>query len=174
MIIDIVVILALAMAIFKGYRNGLIIAVFSVIGFIIGLAAALKLSATVAARLGGDSSRWMPFLAFLLVFLAVVFVVNLGAKVLQTTVEWAMLGWLNRLGGIFFYSLLYAIILSVLLFYAVPLNLPSEDAAEKSAFYPYIQPIAPFVMEKMGSLIPFFKNMFTDLQNFFAGMQHKI
>ncbi len=174
MIIDFLVIIAMVLAIVKGYRNGLIIALFSVIGIVIGIAAALKLSAGVAARLGEQSNRWLPFLAFLLVFIAVIVIVKIGAKLLQTTVEWAMLGWLNRLGGIIFYILLYAVILSVLLFYILPLNIPSKDAGEQSAFYGYIEPVAPVVMEKVGAVIPFFKNMFHELQNFFGQVQHKI
>lgn len=174
MIIDLIVVLALVMAVFKGLRNGLIIALFSVIGVIIGLAAALKLSATVAARLGDDANRWIPFIAFLLVFIAVIVVVKIGAALLQKTVEWAMLGWLNRLGGIIFYALLYVVILSVLLFYLLPLGIPSEEAAAQSTLYPYIKPVGPFVMEKIGGIIPFFKNMFGELQNFFGRMEHKI
>ena len=174
MLIDIIVALAMAWAIFKGFRNGLIIAVFSIIGFVAGLAAALKLSSSVAARMGGDENKWMPFLAFLLIFIAVAFLVSMGARLFQNTVEWAMLGWINRLGGVLFYALLYLIILSVLLFYAIPLNLLGKDAVNGSVLYPYIKPIAPFVMDGIGKLIPVFKNMFGELQGFFGKMQDKI
>ena len=174
MMIDILVVLAIAWAVIKGVRSGLIIGVFSILGFIIGLAAALKLSSAVASHLGGDNNRWMPFVAFLLVFITVAFLVNVGARLLQNSVEWAMLGWVNRLGGVLFFALLYAIILSILLFYAVPLNLLGKDAEEHSTFYPYIKPVAPLVMDEIGKLIPFFKNMFVELQNFFGEMQHKI
>ncbi len=44
MLIDIIVVILLVMAIFKGLRKGLIVAVFSFLAFLIGLAAALKLS----------------------------------------------------------------------------------------------------------------------------------
>ncbi len=78
MSIDVLFLLALAMAVFKGWRRGLIIAVFSAVAYVVGLAAAIKLSATVAVRLREGlhlSSRWWPVFAFLLVFLAIALVV---------------------------------------------------------------------------------------------------
>ena len=48
--IDIIFAILIVIAIFKGYRKGFIIAIFSVLAFILGLAAALKLSATIAGQ----------------------------------------------------------------------------------------------------------------------------
>ena len=72
MIIDIVLAIFLVLAIFKGYNRGFIVALFSLIAFIAGLAAAMKLSATVAAYLGdnvGITKQWLPVLSFLIVFI---------------------------------------------------------------------------------------------------------
>ena len=66
MFIDILVAIALVFATVKGIRNGLIIAVFSILAFIIGLAAALKLSTVVASWLAQSTNinvQWLPFLA---------------------------------------------------------------------------------------------------------------
>ena len=65
--IDVVFLLLLVMAVFRGLRHGLIIAVVSALAFLIGLAAAIKLSATVAGYLKNNmhmSTRWLPVLAF--------------------------------------------------------------------------------------------------------------
>ncbi len=51
MIIDIAFALLMVLAIFKGLRKGLILGIFSLLAFLIGLAAALKLSAVVAVYL---------------------------------------------------------------------------------------------------------------------------
>ena len=104
----------MVMAVFKGLKKGFIIAFFSVIAFILGLAAAIKLSATMATYLQNSvsiSGKWLPFVSFAIVFLVVVLLVNIGGKLLQKTFEFAMLGWLNRLGGIL-YIILYLIIFS--------------------------------------------------------------
>ena len=103
MILDIIVAMILILALIKGYRQGLIVALFSVISFIFGLAAALKLSVVVADYIGNSvkiSDKWLPIISFGVVFLIVVLLVRLGAKFIQKSVELAMLGWLNKIGGI--------------------------------------------------------------------------
>ncbi|HEY4110437.1 hypothetical protein [Puia sp.] len=49
MAIDVLFIIFLLLAIFRGLRHGFIIAVVSALAWIIGIAAAIKLSAVVAA-----------------------------------------------------------------------------------------------------------------------------
>lgn len=170
MFIDIVFLLLMLMACVKGYSKGMIVALFSVIGFIAGLAAAVKLSVYATQKLSGTfntAGKWLPFISFLLVFLIVVMLVHLGGRLLQKSVEMLMLGWLNRIGGIVLYALLYSILLSILLFYAVQLKIISAETVVASRAYLYIQPLGPKVMDSLGSIIPVFKDMFTQLEVFF-------
>jgi membrane protein required for colicin V production len=100
MLIDVVFLILVVLAAIKGMRNGLIVALFSLIGFIVGMAAAVKLSSVAAGYIGqavNISDRWLPLVAFIVVFVLVVFLVRLGARALEGVVQVAMLGWLNRL-----------------------------------------------------------------------------
>lgn len=170
MFIDIVFLVLMLLACVKGYSKGLIVALFSVIGFIAGLAAALKLSSYAAEKLSGTfstSGKWLPVISFILVFLVVVLLVHLGAKLIQKSVEMIMLGWLNRLGGIILYALLYSILFSIFLFYAVQLKIISPETVAESKTYPFIRPLGPKLMDSLGTVIPVFKNMFAELEEFF-------
>ena len=176
MIIDIIVFFLLVLALFKGWRNGLVLAIFSFLSFIIGLAAALKLSAVVAGYLGDNTSisqRWLPVLAFVLVFFLVVLLVRLGAKAIEGVLQLATLGWLNKLGGIIFYGLLYLFIFSVLLFYAQQLNIIKPQTADVSLTYPIIYPLAPQVIKGLGVILPFFRDMFAELERFFGQLSER-
>jgi membrane protein required for colicin V production len=176
MLIDVIALVLLVFSIYKGFTKGLIIAVFSFLAFIVGLAAALKLSAIAAEYIGNSvsiSQRWLPVIAFFVVFLIVVVLIRLGAKMLEGVVQVAMLGWLNKLGGIIFYILLCFFIFSVLLFYAQQLRLIKPESLQSSIVYPYIAPIAPKIMAVMGSVIPFFKDMFEQLLQFFQNVSDK-
>ena len=161
------------MAIIKGWRRGLIVAVFSIIAFIAGIAAAMKLSVLVADYLKDSvnvSKQWLPVLSFALVFILVVLLVRLGANLIERTVEMALLGWVNKLGGILLYVTLYTFMYSVMLFYAQQLQLVKETTIANSVTWPWLQPVGPWVIDGLGSLIPLFKDMFARLQEFFAGM----
>lgn len=176
MLIDFLVLILLVLAVIKGLRKGIIVAVFSFLAFIIGLAAALKLSSAMAAYIGDNvavSQRWLPFLAFALVFIIVVMLIRLGAKLVQGAVRMVMLGWVNRIGGAVFYVLIYFFIFSVLLFYATQLNLIKQSTTDASVTFPFIQPFGPKVMDILGAIIPFFSDMFSRLLQFFDNVSDK-
>jgi membrane protein required for colicin V production len=177
MIIDIAYVILIIFAAVKGMRKGLIVALFSMFAFVAGLAAALKLSAVVAARLSTEVSpafKWLPMLSFLIVFILVAFLVNLGGKIIQKAVETVLMGWINRVGGMLLYLALYTFIFSIILFFASQAHLINTDTIAASFFYPYIQPLGPKVIDAIGDLIPFFKNMFAELQKFFGGLSNKM
>jgi membrane protein required for colicin V production len=177
MFIDMVFLVLMLVACVKGFSKGLIVALFSVLGFIAGLAAALKLSAYAASKLSGTfnaSGKWLPFVSFLLVFIVVVWLVNLGAKLIQKSVELVLLGWVNRIGGVLLFALLYSIFLSVFIFYAVQLHFLSDDAIGASKVYPYLQPLGPVIINALGSVIPVFKDLFGQLQDFFGRLPEKM
>lgn len=168
--IDIIFIALLALAVFKGFTRGAIVAIFSVIAFVIGIAAAMKLSTIAAARLQDSvhvNAKWLPFIAFALVFVATVFLVRMGASLIQKTIEFALLGWLNKLLGVVVYVVLYTIIYSVVLFYANKMNLISKQAIDSAVSYPFIAPWGPKAIELLSIVIPWFKDMFGDLSAFF-------
>ncbi len=167
---DFIIIIVLALAAYKGFQKGLIVAVFSFLATIIGLAAAVKLSAIVADWLGTQitmAKQWYPIISFALVFIAVVFLVRLLANFIEKTVKFAMLGWVNKLGGMVFFILLYATILSVVLFYGFKSGLIGAKNESSLQLYPYIKPLGPWFIQSIGVILPFFKDVFSDLTNFF-------
>ena len=177
MILDIIVAVILILAIIKGYRQGLIVAFFSLIAFVIGIAAAMKLSVVAAGYIGkavNVSDKWLPIISFGVVFLIVVVVVRWGAKFIQKTVELAMLGWANRVGGNLLYVSIYILIFSVLLFYADQMNFIKPETKTGSVTYSYIQPWGPKLMEGLGKIIPVFKGMFQDLEDFFDKVSKEV
>ena len=177
MILDIIVAVILILAVIKGYRQGLIVALFSFVAFVIGLAAAIKLSVVAADYIGKAvkiSDKWLPIVSFAVVFLIVVLLVRLGAKFIQKTVELAMLGWVNRVGGILLYVGLYIIIFGVLLFYADHMNFIKPETKRESVTYSYIQPWGPKLIEGLGKIIPVFKGMFQDLEDFFDNVSKEV
>lgn len=177
MIIDLILALLLVIAAVKGYRKGLVVAVFSILAFIIGLAAAIKLSVVVASYIGqatNISEQWLPFISFGVVFVVVILLVRWVGAIIQKGVEIALLGWINRVGGMLIYAVLYLIIYSILLFYAEQVSLLKQDTISASVTYAYIKPWGPAVIDKIGTILPFFKNMFAELQQFFEGVSHKI
>src|SRR5262249_27350250 len=140
MIIDIIFVVLMLFAIIQGYRRGLIVAVFSFVAVLVGLAAALKLSTVVAGYIGQAvkvADRWLPVISFIVVFIVVVILVRLGARAIQRLTEALMLGWLNKLGGILLYAAIYTTVFSILLFYANQLKLIRPETIRASSTYAF-------------------------------------
>lgn len=176
MIIDIAFLIIIVVAVFKGFTKGLIVAIFSLLAFIIGLAAALKLSVVVAHYLEsshGSAAKWIPVLSFAIVFFTVALFVSLAAHVVKRVVGFTLLGWVDRLGGILFYLIIYTIIFSVFLFFVEKTGLINPSTIKASRFYEYVSPWGPQVIDHLGKIIPFFKDLFDQLQNFFEKMSHR-
>ena len=177
MLIDIIFVIVIILAVFKGYKRGLIVGLFSLIAVIIGLAAAMKLSAVPADYIGKNvniSQQWLPVISFAVVFIIVVLLIRLGANAIERTVEVVALGWLNKLGGIFLYVAIYTIVFSVLLFYAVQIKLLKPETIHQSAIYSYVQPLGPKAINGLGAVVPIFRNLFGQLEHFFDGVAKDI
>jgi membrane protein required for colicin V production len=172
MVIDLWVVLLLVLAAIKGFRKGLVVGLFSLLAIVVGAAAALKLSSKAATYLGQTfpamaQSAWVPLVAFLLVFLLAVVLVRLVAQLIEESLEWGLLGWVNKLGGIIFFTILYLMVASIGLFYADKLGFLSAATASQSASYPLLKPLAPAIMNGLGAVIPLFKDLFEQLEDVF-------
>ena len=175
MIIDLVYLFVIILSLVQGYRHGLIVGFFSLVAIIIGLAAAIKLSSVVAEWLGHSGkvgAQWIPIISFAVVFIGVVILIRLGAHLLERIVKTVMLGWANKIGGMIFYLAIYTIVFSILLFYLEKMDLIPPATTAKSITYPIIHAWGPKVIDAFGNILPIFKNMFHDLEDFFNRVSH--
>jgi membrane protein required for colicin V production len=177
MFIDFLFCILMAMAVFKGFSKGLIVAVFSLAAFFIGLVAAMKLSASVAVWLqnrSGVQTTWMPFISFVLVMAVVMLLIRFGAKLVEKVMAFAMFGWLNNLGGIMFYAVMYIMFFSIILFFAKGMGVITDETVKESKTYSFVAPWGPRSIEAIGKVIPVFKGLFAELETFFDGAAHKM
>ena len=175
--IDLIFLVFIVIGVIKGIQRGFIIAIFSILAIIIGLAAAMKLSTVVAGYMEDSmsvSAKWLPVISFVLVFVVVVILVRLVANLLQKTVEVTFLGWVNRIAGVLLYTFLYTIVFSILLFFAGQLQLMKPETITDSRIYPWVEPIGPYVINGVGKIFPLFRDMFQTLTAFFADMSKQV
>lgn len=170
MFIDILVLVAIISGVWKGYQKGFLMALFNTLSLLVGLAAAVKLSSVVGPWLASSfqiESKYLPFISFALVLVAVVILIRFLASMIQKTLEAIKIGFINRIGGVALYLLLHLALISVLLFYLQKMGLLSDDIITQSTTAPYILPWGPAVLDAIGAILPIFKNMFNELNGFF-------
>ena len=168
--IDIIFFIVLSLATIRGWRKGMILGLLSMVCGLIGLAAAVKLSAVVATHMRDDlhlSSRWLPVIAFVLVFFLVILFIRWIGRLVESLVKLALLEWVNKLAGIGLFLVLYLSIYSIILFYGTQTKIIGEHAISDSHFYSLIEPLGPGVIRLITGFIPFGQDMFTALEGFF-------
>jgi membrane protein required for colicin V production len=177
LIYDIIYLLVLVLAAWNGYRKGFVLGVFSLVAVIIGLAAAMKLSVVAADWLDDRvniAKEWLPVISFLLVFFLVLLLVRLGAKAIEGAMRLAMMGWVNRVAGAILYVVLYTIVFSIVTFYLVQAGVISTGTISNSLTYEFVQPWGPRVINAFGDIIPWFRDMFAELTEFFGNTAKKV
>ena len=98
--LDIGIIVILALAVFFGLKAGIIKLLFMVVGIILGVVLAGRLSHALGSVFSFISDRQIAdLIAFALIFLAVLAVAAVLAWVIKWAISAVMLGWVNRLGG---------------------------------------------------------------------------
>ena len=114
--LDIVILLLIVIPTLIGLKVGIIKALFSVAGVVVGVILAGRYYSVFAEQLAFISQ---PSLAKIAAFAIILIVVMIIAAVLASLIKWAvsamMLGWINRLGGAVFGLVLGAIFCGALL-----------------------------------------------------------
>lgn len=170
MILDVIGIILLIIFFVRGYMKGFIVAAFAVISIIVAIIVSLKLSEKLATLLLENkiiTSGWAQPISYIAIFFGVVLLIRLLAKALETTLDLAMIGWINKLSGGLLYSFMIAMVWSSLLWIANKMQLISAATIAASISYPYFNKLAPWVLHHVGALIPVAKDVFNDLEVFF-------
>jgi membrane protein required for colicin V production len=82
-------------------------------------------------------------------------------------VKLVLLEWLNKLGGILLFTILYFPIFSIVLFYGARTQLISKQAVGDSYFYSLIASPGPKIIRFITGFVRFGQDMFIALEGFF-------
>ena len=162
--LDIILGVLLAIAMFKGIKNGLFVELASLVSLLLGIYVAVKFSYFMKEFLAGFV-KWNPntvqVVAFVLTFMVVVIAVSILGKFLTGIADLAFLGWLNSLGGGFFRVLKTILIIGIIFKVFEKINyhnfLAKKETLDNSLFYNPIQKIT-------GYLYPSIESWYEDLK----------
>ena len=155
---DIVLIIPLVLALFRGYRKGFIIEAASLIALFLGVIVGLKFAQIVGEQLSyfGIITQYNEIIAFVILMVLVVIAVHFIAKFMEGFVKIVFLGFANKLLGSVFSMLKMGLILSLVLFVIHVLDkrigFLGEDFRNESKLY---MPMVDFVYKG----IPYVKEL---------------
>lgn len=151
--IDIILIILLALSAIHGFRKGLIIELATFAALLIGLLAGFYLSDIVAGIIIKNfdySGKYISIISFMVIFITVIVLVQIIARMIEKAVKAIALGFLNKFAGAIFCTLKAAIILSVIIFFLNGFDseqkIISKESRDNSTLFPIIENIAPTIL----------------------------
>lgn len=150
--LDIILGLLLLWGLWKGLKNGLLVEIASIIALIAGIYGAIHFSYYAGDYLSKNmewDERYINIAAFVITFIAIVFIVHLAGKLLTKIANFAMLGLLNKIAGGIFGVVKVAVILGALLVFFERVNdsagMVKNETMQSSVLYEPIKEIGAFV-----------------------------
>ena len=163
-IVDIIIVLLLLLGAYKGYTKGLLLEIIGILAFFIALVAGFKLLNWAMNLLNDQieiSDSLLPYVAFLLLFAAIVIGINLLGKALKKILDMTFFGTFDCFAGAVIGLFKWALAISALIwiFTTLRIELPPESLSG-SRIYPLLQPFAPIVFNTLGEVLPSAENLF--------------
>ncbi|MGC1241125.1 MAG: CvpA family protein [Chryseosolibacter sp.] len=163
--VDIILIIFILIGAFLGYREGFLMELFSLAAIVLGVLGAFKLMGYAMLFLADEfdiDRTILPYVAFALVFIAILVAVRLLGKIIKVSIDKTFLGRVDQAAGAGLGLLKAAFLLSVSLWIldSLDFDLPEKWTSD-SWLLPRIESFAPQVTVWIGNYIPFFRDVFT-------------
>ncbi len=168
--IDLAVFALLAVAVFVGFRKGLVQEIVGIIALVAAFVAAVVLHQAAAGWLKGMApaipGHIAPTAGFMAAFLAVFLAITIAGWLLSKIIRATPLDLADKLGGMAVGLIKGALIISVLLLLLamVPLPKDASDRLDGSAAIRSMRKVAPWVYQHTKGLWPKAREMYQDFQ----------
>lgn len=176
MILDIIVVLAVAFGFFIGYQRGLIKTVFDTLSLVIGILAALKLSPIVIHYVDQILSV-APAISYLIglviTFILVMGLIRLIGRQLEKLMTTININFINKIAGGLLQGFFFAFLLSMVLWLLGNFNILNQDIKSTSQTYPLLEPLPEFGKDVFTRLEPIFRDFWTTTTEFLDTVRDK-
>lgn len=156
-LLDFLIILPILYFCYRGFVNGLIKEVLSIVGIILAVFLTFNYMDDVGRLLRplfSEEESYAPFVSACILFIGTLILVNLVAWSSKKLLETINLNFINRLSGLGFGFIKSGIIISALLLILAGFNLPSQEMREESVTYSYVIYIAPLAYDVVATIYP--------------------
>lgn len=156
--IDLIFIIAFGFGFRQGYTQGIISTVFNVLAYVFGIILAFKITPTttnILERLFNSQNPTVFIAAFLVNISLIMFMLRATANAFEKGLQAVYLGFINRVLGGTLMASLAVLIYSVLLWFAVKVQLINEATIRESRTYPLLEKMPGVAKQAAMQLRPF-------------------
>ncbi len=165
--LDLLLVVPIIIGAIGGFKKGFIIGVISLLALILGVFGGfyfLNWGVSLLINEFGLSGKMLPILAFLIIFIGIIIIVNFVGKLLKKFVHMILLGGIDKIAGALVGGFMWLFLVSSLIWVAgvFKMSFPS-DWQQESLLYGYVVPVAPAVAGMLDGIIPAVSDIFDGL-----------
>jgi len=156
-LLDFLILLPIAYFCYRGFSNGIIKEVLSIVGIVLAVFLTFQYMEPVGniiSPLFEERASIIPFASGLIIFLSTLAAVHLVAYLSRKFLETIKLNFVNRLAGAAFGFLKSGIVISATLLILAGFSIPSQQARQDSATYSYVVHLAPWAYDTVATVYP--------------------
>ena len=163
--IDIFILLVVLFGAYRGYKDGFLMGLVSLLAVILGVFLGFKLMGEgmifLEKKFNADQTT-LPYISFFIIFILVVVLVTWMGKAIRNSIDKTFLGRVDESMGLILGAFKTLFMVSVLLWIVDSLkyNLKVEWT-QGSWLYPFTAKLAPDLAGWIAQFLPFFKEIFT-------------
>lgn len=168
---DIILLIIFALSAYSGYKKGLIMELIAIIAFVLAIVGGFKLlhvGMDYVSRVYDGFGSFLPFVAFLVIFVAIIIIINMAGNALKKIIDWTPFGIVDNVAGALIGIMKWALMLSIVLWVMSSLNINLPDfITENSKIMPYVSAFAGQVGNFISTIFPSFENFISTLEELF-------
>lgn len=166
-LIDFLILIPIVYFAYRGFANGFIKEVLSIVGIILGVFLTFQYMdpvSTTIKPLFEEGASFVPFISAIIIFVGTLSLVHLVAYISKKFLETIKLNFVNRIAGAVFGFLKSGIVVSAILLILAGFSIPSEEARKSSATYSYVIYLAPWAYDSVAAIYPGAEDFTTTIQ----------
>lgn len=176
MILDLIVVGAILVGFFQGYRRGLIHSLFFLAAFFLGSIIALRFGYLVSMLLQntlGTKSEYLPLISIAILFIGVFGLILFVAGRLRDVLRAASLNLFNRIAGGVLWAGVAVYLSSLGFWYFEKYHIVTDDMKAASVTYPIVGELSQHMTEGLGRALPFVLDTYYDLDEMMDDFEKK-
>lgn len=165
--LDIILLIPLVFGAIMGFKKGLLIEVIGIVAFVLAIIAGFKLmevGITILSEYIDGYSELLPFISFIVIFLAIILLINMLGKLLKKMIDMTILGGFDRAAGAVVGLLKWAIGVSILLWLCLSFGVELPGQEEELILYPFLAELGPNLISKLDAVLPFAQDMLDSIK----------
>lgn len=177
-IIDIVILVFLSIGAYSGFKKGLLLEIVSLSAFFIAIIMGIKLmdwGISILASYIDGYDTFLPFIVFIIIFIAIVLIMNVFGKAVKKVLDMTLLGSIDDMAGAVLGIVKWALMLSIFFWLYESFGGGfSEDTVGGSYLYNPLSGFAPGLLDLVSGIFPFIQEFFENSKEYVRKQEFKV